>query len=296
MNNSINKKDILLEIYNENELKPEKLKSLINDNHYDLYISSSLIKLLIKENEMELLKIIFDNLNLYDNEFIKWLLLLYKNTTFISTKNLNHEISKDKYKIIIDYEKKNNFYYRLRYRKTYKIENMNKNLIYYLVEHGIDINKDNMYKERPLFYACRSGNKDLLEYLVEHGANINKEHKNDETALFIACKSGDKNLVEYLVDHEADINKENKFNETPLFYACKSGNKDLIEYLVEHGADINKLNKDGETVLFIACKSGNMVLVEYLVEHGADINKVLKDDETVLFIACKSGNKNLVEY
>jgi len=50
MNNSINKIDILLEIYNEIQLNPEKLKSLINDNHYDLYISSPLIILLIKKN------------------------------------------------------------------------------------------------------------------------------------------------------------------------------------------------------------------------------------------------------
>ncbi|KAG4099166.1 hypothetical protein H8356DRAFT_360223 [Neocallimastix lanati (nom. inval.)] len=94
MNNSKNKKDILLETYNENKLTPEILENLINDNHHDLYISSSLMELLIKENEMVLLKIIFDNLKLYDNDFIKWLLLLYKNKAFISPNNLNQEISK----------------------------------------------------------------------------------------------------------------------------------------------------------------------------------------------------------
>ena len=71
MKNSIRKKDKILEIYNKRNLTPERLKRLINDNHNDLYISSSLIKLLIKENEMELLKIIFDNSKFYDNEFIK---------------------------------------------------------------------------------------------------------------------------------------------------------------------------------------------------------------------------------
>jgi len=36
---------------------------------------------------------------------------------------------------------------------------MNKNIIYYLVEHGIDINKENMFKETPLFYAFKGGKK-----------------------------------------------------------------------------------------------------------------------------------------
>jgi len=44
-----------------------------------IYIFSSLIKMLIEKNEMELLKIIFDNLKFYDNDLIKWLLILYKN-------------------------------------------------------------------------------------------------------------------------------------------------------------------------------------------------------------------------
>jgi len=63
---------------------------------------------------------------------------------------------------------------------------MNKNLIYYLVEHGVDINNENMFKEMPLFYACRNGNKDLVQYLVERGADIKKFNKDSETSLFNA--------------------------------------------------------------------------------------------------------------
>ncbi|KAG4092683.1 ankyrin repeat-containing domain protein [Neocallimastix lanati (nom. inval.)] len=277
MNNNINNIDILLKTYNEKKLTPKILENLINNNHHDLYISSSLIKLLIKENEIELLNIIFDNLKFYDNDFIKWLLLLYKNKNYISPNNLNQKISKKEYKIIIDHKK----------------ENMNKNLIYYLIEHGVDINNKKMFKETPLFYACRRRNKDLVEYLVERGADINKENKDGETVLFIACKRGNKNLTEYFVEHGADINKENKDGESVLFNACKSENKYLIEYLLEHGADINKESGYGETVLFNACFSGNENLVEYLLDHGADINKQNKDGESVLFNACRSGNKDL---
>ena len=120
MNRNIKKKDILLEIYNENEneLTPEKLKSFFNNQKtYDLYISSFLIKSLIKDNKFELLKIIFDNLKFYDDEFIKWLLFQYKNKESISVTDLNQEISNDKNKIKIDYEKKDELCCRYTYNK-----------------------------------------------------------------------------------------------------------------------------------------------------------------------------------
>ena len=255
MNNSINRKDILLEIYNKKKLTSEVLESLINNNHNDLYISSSLIKLLIKENEMEILKIVFDNLKFYDNGFIKWLLFLYKNKAFTSTKNINQEISKDKYKIMIEYEKVDNFYNSICYWNYSKTKNMNKNLINYLVEHGIDINKEDLNGETVLFKACESGNKDLVEYLIKYGADINKESEYGETPLFRACDSGNKDLVEYLIELGAYLNKENLNDETPLFNACLNGNKDLVEYLIEYGADINKESKYGQTPLFDACLS-----------------------------------------
>jgi ankyrin repeat protein len=54
---------------------------------------------------------------------------------------------------------------------------------YLVVEHGADINKENIYGETPLFYACRSGNKDIVKYLVENGADINKENDINETPI-----------------------------------------------------------------------------------------------------------------
>jgi len=48
----------------------------------------------------------------------------------------------------------------------------------YLVEHGVDINKEeNRYGETPLFSACRSRHKLIIEYLEEHEADINKMHR-----------------------------------------------------------------------------------------------------------------------
>ncbi|KAG4092692.1 ankyrin repeat-containing domain protein [Neocallimastix lanati (nom. inval.)] len=236
MNHNTNKKDIILEIYNENGLTPRKLKSLINDRSQDSYISSSLLKILIKNNKIELLKIIFDKLKFYDNEFIKWLLFLYKNKTFISTMDLKQEISKDRYKIGINHGREDDLYHKY----IYIVENGNKNLIKYLVEYGADINKVVwMNGEIPLFDACKSGNKDLVKY--------------GETPLFGECESENESLVKCYREHETNISEKEGKDEFPLFYTYYNGDRNLMKYFLHLETDISKENKEGETPLLYAC-------------------------------------------
>jgi len=206
----MNKRDIALEAYNKNKLKINNSEVVIELNINDLYISSSLIRKLINDNKFEVLDIIFNNLNFYDNEFIKWLLYQYKNKISVSSKELNQKISDKKYKI----PKSNCNRSKQEATSTISylnntIKDKNKHLTQYLIEHVIDFNKIDESGNSPLFYACSNGNKELVEYLVEHGADINKKNKYGETPLFNACSIRNKELVEYLIDHGADINKVN---------------------------------------------------------------------------------------
>ena len=239
MNNSLKKRDIKSEEYNNNWHTSKRLKTQTNNQENDINITSSEIKELIKNLNLRKLKKFFNISKFYDNEFIKHLLFLYKNKT--PTKNLNYEISKDKYKIILNWDKCEVFVDEFLWIDTYIIENGNKNLLKFLLKHGVDIKKIRCKdKKLLLFDECESGNRDFVEFLVENGVDINEESKNGESPLFYACRSGNKDLVEYLVEHGAVINKYNIIGKTPLFNACKNGNKDLVEYLVEHGANINK--------------------------------------------------------
>ena len=81
--NNINKDnsekiDIPLEIYRNGFLTPNRLDFIMKNCSDILYISSSLLKILIKKNEIQLLRIVFDNSKFYDNDFIKHLLYQYK--------------------------------------------------------------------------------------------------------------------------------------------------------------------------------------------------------------------------
>ena len=95
MNNNVQKRVIKYKEYNDNGHTSKRLKTEINNQKNDKFISSSEIKELIKNSNMEKLKHIFDISKFFDNEFIQWLLLLYKNKTFISIVDLDKVISKE---------------------------------------------------------------------------------------------------------------------------------------------------------------------------------------------------------
>jgi len=68
------KKDIIYEMYNENKLTSERLQFIVENCSAYLNISSFLIKKLIKDNNKELLEILFNNhFKFFDNEFILYL-------------------------------------------------------------------------------------------------------------------------------------------------------------------------------------------------------------------------------
>jgi len=142
-----------------------------------LNVSSDLIKILIKDEKINLLDIIFSYFKFYDNDFILKLLFYYKNKITISTFDLNQQISNEKFNISINTKDPGLIY------KNFYNNNINKYLlnecdkkdvniyiIKYLVEHGADIDKEDMNGITPLFNACKNRNETTVKYLMEHGS------------------------------------------------------------------------------------------------------------------------------
>jgi len=204
------KRDIVYEMYNEHELNSERLQFIIENCTPYLNISSPLIKKLMKDNNRNLLELLFKNhFKFFDNIFIINLLNVYKNKTAMSYSDLYTFVNNDKYKLSTKW---------------------NENFTLY---------NSSCY----LFNACESGNEAAVKFLLKHGADMSRKDKNNRIAITRACKSGNLHLVKYLVHLGADINNEDNFGFTPLFDGCSMGNLNIVKYLVELGANINKENK-----------------------------------------------------
>jgi len=193
-NKNIVEKNIVYEMYNIDKLNSERLQFIIENCIPYLNISSSLIKKLMKENNKELLELLFKNhLKCFDNTFIIKLLKYYKNKIQISTCNFYTLINNDKYKI-----------------STKLNDNFNR--------------YDSSYY---LFNACKSGNETAVKFLLEHGADISITDKDNRIALCKACESGNLELVKYLVHFGADINNENNYGITHIYFSTFTGIKCL---------------------------------------------------------------------
>jgi len=285
-----NETDIILELYNKGLLTLERLRFIIDKCMNYLAFSSTLVKLLIKNNNKNLLNIILNSFKLFDNEFIIKLILYYKKKVPISKLDFNEQIGK--YQISLCNEVLvtccEDFLYDAC-KKRYDL------LVKYLVKHGADINKRKfLISETPLFPACKTNNENMVIYLIEHGSDVNIKNWRNETALFYACRNDNEIIIKYLIDHGAKINLKNKIFETPLEIVLKNGNENIAKYLVEKGADLNN-----GYLLKMACEYGNPNIVTYLIEHGAQgINEIFYDgfiDETLLFRACRCGNESIVK-
>jgi len=163
-------------------LTTKRLQFIINKCHRDLYISSRLINRIIKEDNVDLFSIIFDR------EFIvNTLIFHYKNKTPISNSNLIKQISKHKF-------------------LKQEIHSGSKRLVHCRINESRQNWRD---VTTLLFCACINGNETIVKYLVQKGVDVNKENGRGETPLFLACEKGNEQIVKYLVEHGANINKEN---------------------------------------------------------------------------------------
>jgi len=93
---------VFSELYINNKLSSNRLRILIEKFSDNIYTYSFLVNILLKDNNLELLNIIFENFIYFDNEFVLNLLLHYRNKTVLSKSSLNSLVLNEKKKAIFN--------------------------------------------------------------------------------------------------------------------------------------------------------------------------------------------------
>ena len=159
-----------------------------------------------------------------------------------------------------------------------------------LVDGGANVNVQDKYGRTPLMIHAEKGNKDIVSYLVAHGVDVDKKDTAGRTALRL---TGHLTIVEILVDGGANVNLQDRYGRTPLMIHTEKGNEDIVSYLVAHGADIDSKDTAGRTALQL---TGHLSIVKILVDGGANVNVQDCDGHTPLMIHVLKGNKDIVSY
>lgn len=112
-----------------------------------------------------------------------------------------------------------------------------------------DINKILQNQYNVMTLATKYKQHDMMKYLIQNGIDINRRDGRLNNPLIIAVQNNDLEAVKILNDANANLDIVDILKRTPLLYTIETGQEDIGVYLVENGANINILNGLGEGTL-----------------------------------------------
>lgn len=198
--------------------------------------------------------------------------------------------------------------------------------IQFLLEQGIDPNKQNIHGETVLMQISGNDNIDLVQLLLDWGANPYLRDSNEDNALMHAIRQGAAGIANLLLQFD-DSDNIQKFKI--MYTAISSGRDDIVQILLDHGyspnlqdrngdsilsfvphyypdifellfkcgANPNIQNINGETPLHIqfSINATSLDILESLIVHGARVNIRDNNGKTPLMLASIEGYDRVVD-
>jgi len=159
------------------------------------------------------------------------------------------------------------------------------------------LNKRDHQGNTPLIWAASEGNDDVVQLLVEHGANVNCQNLNGETALYVAAARGHDSIAHILLENGASAQITNLDGASCLHIAIANGQLSTSALLIKYGAFVNCQDDCGDTPLHYAVREENSRLVEMLVNHcNANVDMMNDDQETPLDLASDLECMDIVQF
>lgn len=170
-------------------------------------------------------------------------------------------------------------------------------LLGYLVDAGVDVNKTFKLGSTALHQACQEGHLEVVIKAVALGADVNIPDRLKATPLHEACHYGQASIVSVLIGNGANIHAKNTFDETPLLIACNEGHTDVVQQLLGkitqgvHGINHSECIR----AFHAACQKEQLSLIALMLDAGVDIDSMDKLDTTALTHAFKDNSLPVVE-
>jgi ankyrin repeat protein len=149
-----------------------------------------------------------------------------------------------------------------------------------------------------LHEASKNADNLLIRFLVNVGLDINRQNLVHETPLYAACAEKNAASVKLLLDLRADPNRglnQGRYKKKPLYIAIDPENRLLsetekadsansVKMLIEAGADINeRFGRSRFAAIHHAIMDTRILLVKTIIESGkADLSLLDKDGNSVL--------------
>lgn len=167
------------------------------------------------------------------------------------------------------------------------IEGGQDKLVAALLEHGADVNAEDVKGRTPLGIAAQKDNQGITQLLLQKGADLNAR----KSPLCFAAESGSAAVVRLLLAAGADFNTLNEHFMSPLEEAAMRGHAEVLKAMIEFTVDVNARGDNGNTALHFA---KDKAVVDVLVEAGANVDARDEREETPLFYAAAGEDIDVV--
>ena len=139
-----------------------------------------------------------------------------------------------------------------------------------ILKHSDDVNaRDFNNNDTLLHVASRRGHADIVHLLLEHGVDVDAQNVYKATPLHLASSRGHADIARLLLEHGADVDAQNAYKATPLHLASSRGHADITRLLLEHGAELDAQADYEATPLHLASSRGHADIARLLIEYGA---------------------------
>lgn len=160
------------------------------------------------------------------------------------------------------------------------------NYVKWLLEHGADVNVENLFGETPIHLAAALDDYNILRTLLKFDTNVNVKTVKNETALGIVLQKAFDNprgdiycfdVIKNLIDKGADVMTQDSNGRTAFHLAVRECEEGMINYLISQDVDVNVADNCGRTAFYSILGSPNhdyVPVVKLLLDNNADVNTV----------------------
>lgn len=120
--------------------------------------------------------------------------------------------------------------------------------IHRLIADGADVNKGDIRKQSPSYWAAYHGNLKALMIFKLFGADLNQQDYQKKAPLHAAARFDRNDVITFLATQkEINLNIQDERGMTALHVAASEGNFSSYEKLIFYGADVTIKDNDGRT-------------------------------------------------
>lgn len=171
-----------------------------------------------------------------------------------------------------------------------------------LIQHGADINLQNIHNNTPLKLAALSDRPEVMRVLLAAKADPKLADTEGWTPLMSAVNRGYFDIVKLLAAQKETLNLQNTQGWTALHLTSNKSNQGgdelqgkIAQHLIAQGADVNYQNKDGITPLYLSAMNNRAFVAQTLLHAKADSTIADKTGWTPLMTAVNRGHIELVD-